>query len=398
MKWIRRFLVVGGLVTVAVAAPSLVPEQPIHVQLQGKTAAEKAQIKTEKIVKLRLTGSFVDPIHDTTITISDISRIDAGIEMLIRAWRPNGEPIGFGDGTIETERVRMISPPILVDDPQGDITRNFEDRQGNQRQRKLREDPVQAVRERLAHVVYIVGKDGSRIVPGSVGHTTTTCNPDPDPESTSVDGFVFRLSDNSTWADMHDGAGTHAIPSALIGEIEIQDGTTDNTYRNIVRNPLLFDCSAIPDTDTVTSATVSLYGSSKTDALSITPTISIYTSTPASNTNLVTGDYNIASWGSTALANTISYASWSTTGYNDFTMTDLTVISKTAVSKLGAREAAYDGANSPATTTNNGAPNSSIIEWIGADETGTSTDPLLTVVSGVAAAGRRPFIPQPILE
>jgi len=92
-------------------------------------------------------------------------------------------------------------------------------------------------------------------------------------------------------------------------------------------------------------------GASKTnklDGLVCTPDIDIYTSTPAINTSLVAGDYQqIGSTSQTGAP--ISYADWSTTGYNDFTLdaVGLGNINKTGISKFGVRNANYDVSGSP---------------------------------------------------
>src|SRR3989304_1790351 len=73
---------------------------------------------------------------------------------------PN-KPIGFGkDGSVETERFRFYNPPIMVDDPAGIIIRESTDMEGKITQRRLREDPAQAIKESLAHTIKVTGQDG----------------------------------------------------------------------------------------------------------------------------------------------------------------------------------------------------------------------------------------------
>ena len=144
--------------------------------------------------------------------------------------------------------------------------------------------------------------------------------PDPNPETTSVDGQVRYSTSATSWSAIRDGAGSAALPSAASGAfIDIYASSVEaSPWVRIDRSIYLFDTSSIPDTDVVSVATLSLFGLDKFDGLSVTPNINIYASTPASNTDLVAGDYTQT--GTTAFSTAISYASYSTTGYNAFAL------------------------------------------------------------------------------
>jgi hypothetical protein len=183
---------------------------------------------------------------------------------------------------------------------------------------------------------------------------TGTFNPDANPESTSVDGTVLRstASAGETWSTLRGGAGTVADDDNTSDWSQaIRSGTTSNQWNILSRSIFLFDTSTLPDSATLNSATLSLYGTAKTDgATAITPDINIYTSTPASNTSLATSDYGQT--GTVPQCDTaITYANWSTSGYNDFVLnsTGLGNISKTDISKFAGKNANYDVANSAPT-------------------------------------------------
>src|SRR3990172_8471083 len=91
--------------------------------------------------------------------------------------------------------------------------------------------------------------------------TTTTFFPDPDAESTSVDGRVYRAVTNESWATIHDNADGTAFddPSAELNAISVISDTT--SYEVIVRSFYLFDTSSIPDGDDISTATLSLWSS-----------------------------------------------------------------------------------------------------------------------------------------
>lgn len=216
-------------------------------------------------------------------------------------------------------------------------------------------------------------------------NTVTTVYPDPDPETTSVDGTAYRLltlGSGEIWATIIAGAGTGAgsvdVANDIVG---FESDNVSSQWIFLRRSFFLFDASSIPDGDTIDSATLSGEGSGKSDALAITPNINIYSSAPATNTNLVAGDFTTL--GSTAFSTAITYANWSTTAYNDFALnaSGLANISKTTVSKFGGRNPSYDVAPStPAWSSNL----TSTVTVKFADTAGTTSDPKLAVTHSSA--------------
>lgn len=220
-------------------------------------------------------------------------------------------------------------------------------------------------------------------------NTTSTFYPDPDPENTSVDGAVYHVvSAGNTWATIRDGAGTNADPGDNVNPfIRIRSHTDSNKWVDIFRSIFLFDASAIGDTDTIDSAILSVYSTGKADGGSWTPNINVYSSAPASNTNLVAGDFG--SLGTTAFSTVITYAGWAD-GYNAFTLnaSGLAAISKTVVSKFGLRNANYDVANSAPTW---GSNQISSISGYYADQADTTSDPKLVVVHSAPVTANSNF-------
>jgi hypothetical protein len=145
----------------------------------------------------------------------------------------------------------------------------------------------------------------------------------------------------------------------------------------------LFDTSALTAAAAISAAVLSLYGDDKGNALGCSPNIDIYTSAPASNTALVAGDFDCLGTVSQT-GSPITYAAWSITGYNAFTFdaTGRGNISKTGISKFGARNANYDVANTaPSWVTNV----DSYVTALNADSAGTANDPKLVVTYTLAA-------------
>ena len=177
----------------------------------------------------------------------------------------------------------------------------------------------------------------------NLGFDTLTVYPDAGSGSTTVDGQVVRVSDNETWTNLRTNTGTSInIDSGQSAIIYIKSGSS-SVWNQLIRFITTFDASALTADATISSTVLSVYGYWKEDSLSTTPDVNIYSATPASNNNLVTGDY--LQIGSTAQCDTaITYAGFDASGYNDFTFnaTGRGNVSKTGISKFGIRNANYD--------------------------------------------------------
>jgi len=201
----------------------------------------------------------------------------------------------------------------------------------------------------------------------------------------SMDGYVGHDVDPNgiSWASLTSASGNWSNTSASDYGILIMADDVSNQWNTLSRIITLFDTSAITDGDTVTNATAYYWGgSTKADSAGWTPNINIYSSTPASDTTLANTDY--AQIGSTALSTAITYANWSTSGYNSFVLNDMSVISKTGKTKLGLRNANYDVANSAPTWSSSGLARLYIYF---SEQTGTNNDPYLSVTTTSGGGG-----------
>jgi hypothetical protein len=361
--------------------PSLDDQESIMPKLEGKTAVERADIKAAAIALRVPPGEYENSAYGIRVEIQSIDKIDRGVQIFVRAWKGDKQ-LGFGkDGSVEIERFRIFNPPILVDDPNGEIVREWtDDVTGELRQRKLHEDPTAAIREDLAHTISIAGKESTAIIEGKRGNTTDTFHPDGHPESTSVDGQVNRAVSNpgETWATLRTSAGNDSRDSSENENTPgLYSANTSNQWVQLKRLVTYFDTSALPDTDSIDSATLSLKGNgSKSSTFNTSATVVL--ADTASNTGLVNTDYNIANWTMTA-QNTpdITIASWSTSAFNDFSLnaTGRSNISVTGVSQFGVVTTA-DRDNSAPTWSSGGA---TTFGTTLADEAGTASDPALVI-------------------
>lgn len=349
---------------------------PIHALLTG-SSKDKARIKSREIAKIPLVGEYVH--NGYRIEIQSMEQMDDGIEVFARAWKGN-DPVGFVDGTVEIERFRIYNPPILVDDPSGEIVREWTDIDGETRQRKLKEDPLRAIRETLAHSIHVTAKGGEKIIKGKVGNTTSTFFSD-------LGGDGITQGTSLTYATA--GTTGTSVFSNVTDNLAGQQYhfTTGNYFR--WRGWLPFDTSSLPDGDTVSAAVLSVFGmaGSTNDTVGVTPSLQVVSSSQASNTALATTDHNLC--GTTVFA-TITWGSYNTSAYNNFTLdaNGIAQISKTGFSKFTMRTNRDISGTAPSTAGNN----LERFQFNSADESGTSSDPKLVITHAAPAAGNRFFL------
>jgi hypothetical protein len=198
---------------------------------------------------------------------------------------------------------------------------------------------------------------------------TLTVYPDPDPETATVDGHCERQATES-WATVRAASAATSVDSGTSGSgaslIFGQVFIVDSNNRRIVRGFTLFDTSALGDTDTINSGTLSLYR----ESVSGTDTCEIIATTPASNTNLVLEDYDQI--GSTTFGTFSSPPSGQYTNVS-LNASGIAAISKTGVTKLGGRQT-WDYTNTAQAPSSEGR-----FTPYSADDTNGSRDPKLVV-------------------
>jgi hypothetical protein len=162
---------------------------------------------------------------------------------------------------------------------------------------------------------------------GTVSATTVYYNP-------SADGRIMRISVNSTWASIHDGAGTDNASTATTQSIQIQSSKDTNKYFWIYRNGFIFDTSAIPDNSTITSAKLCLYRSASSTALGdLGLNVVSYTGT----SSFQNPDYQ--SFGTTIFSTEKLLSTLSTSQYYNWSLNPdgIATINKTGSTALGLR-------------------------------------------------------------
>lgn len=263
-----------------------------------------------------------------------------------------------------TERPGVLRAEIVAGEPQ-----YFEDEQGNWWEADYATTTPEAfdLQTRRSFL--------ERIFASIANADTGTFFPNPNPESTSVDGTVTM--DNGNYAVAHNATNGSGVQDSGT-EIDAGNNFNGSIYR-IIRGFVLVDTSSLGAGATVISATLSLYPAYTPDN-NDSDSLGVYSSNPASNTALSTDDFEQV--GSTLYITSVPFGSISTGAYLGLPLnaTGVAAISTTGVTKFGLRTTRDVGNNTP--TGNNQAG------FYSADQTGTSQDPklVITYTPGASAA------------
>lgn len=206
----------------------------------------------------------------------------------------------------------------------------------------------------------------------------STFYPNPDVETTSVDGYAEGVS-----SGVDAGAAFTACRGLTNGTLIADSGTSismqvlvaagrGNFTCTFQRGFILFDTSSMDDAATIQSATTSLYVIAVTNGSNDgSDYVSVYTSSPASNTGLVTEDYDQV--GTVEQSTTIDLGTLAGSAYNHLVLnsTGRGNISRTSITKFGIRIG-----NDAFGTSMSGQ---NLVTVASAETTGTSQDPKLEV-------------------
>lgn len=210
---------------------------------------------------------------------------------------------------------------------------------------------------------------------------TLTVYPDPNAETTSVDGRTNNEI-NGTYATAHDAASSSGAGDTNL-YLDIWNSHDASSNYNVVRSMMLYDTSSLTASATISSAVCTLTGYSAGFIVETggTDSLTIVTTTPASNTAVTTADFD--QYGTTLQATAVAFSSLSDTGANNITLnaTGLSNISKTSITKFGIRTQ-KDVDNTDA------AGNGDVYAFFkSADTADVTSDPKLVVTYTLPAAG-----------
>lgn len=166
---------------------------------------------------------------------------------------------------------------------------------------------------------------------------TLNVNPDAHPETTTVDGSIYRNIASQTWAQIIVGTANTTADDTTTDNARFptcqKDGDSSFDFYQWFVN--LYDTSSLTAAATISDAKVKFYGQTKTSTGPTFSGLGLVLSNPASNTSLAGSDYPSKTL--TRQATDIARAAWSTGAYNEFTLnaTGLGNIAKTGITKFG---------------------------------------------------------------
>lgn len=160
--------------------------------------------------------------------------------------------------------------------------------------------------------------------------------PDASPENTSVDGRAGRDGVNETFSAIRAGAGNYAADSAATMTLTVNASATSNQYASFLRGFLLFDTSDL-EGQVISAATMGFVLVSAVDTFAEAGSFSMVNTNPASETQIVSADYQNAGTTKQAADLPISGMTADSAAFNYFTLnsTGLDSISQTGVTKFG---------------------------------------------------------------
>ena len=223
-----------------------------------------------------------------------------------------------------------------------------------------------------------------RKLPILCGAATSTTYPDAHPETNTCDGITLAIAFNgATWSTLR---GLSAYWAGATGETMYWGyasvyGQALGPWQSMKRCFFFFDTSSIGADSTISAGTVSLYvyylsgawGGGGTEH-----TWGVFAkSGTSSQTDIGTGD----TLGTTLQAPSLGYASTTDDATHSFVLnsTGRAHISKTGITKFGARGANYDAANVEPSNPSTYPGYSTEIHIRTSERTGTSYDPKLVV-------------------
>ena len=198
--------------------------------------------------------------------------------------------------------------------------------------------------------------------------------------STPCQAWATRAAGSSGAVQEYTADGFGVSPGYIVSAT-----CAPTTFNSIMRLYDYFNATALGANSEVDDAVVSYYGAWKQDNLSSRWNTGVYRINPSNLARPVAADYSAIN--NTLVSDTISYTTWSTSGYNDFTLTPAAFygINKSVNSTFSLRTtmdatSTWNGTFTNVTASDNG------YGIYGAGYSGTSRDPKMVIIYSILPA------------
>ena len=243
---------------------------------------------------------------------------------------------------------------------------------------------IQPDRKTVKATKYILRTDiAAALAQGSPYRADVTFLPDPNPETSSVDGYTGNNNVYGSWSTLMAASATLTLDNSTTLPQTIRDGGAD-VYRDFNRPITLFDTSSIGVDQVVTAATQEMTISSVNAGTSWDGiNLNVYGISPASNTAIVTADHLTMT--RTPLDAGVQWGGLRTTGSGAvasfvFDATGRATVNTTGISKY-AIGWAYEASDTTPAIDMSGTTGPL---WHSAEAAGTANDPALIVTHSAA--------------
>lgn len=256
-----------------------------------------------------------------------------------------------------------LNTPIPVDSDEGFYVRMPEDLTLQKRGIGIKEFEIKDSAGKVATIQADIRKHGqgfklTKYIPSDFFDAETiypvaidavfTINPDGHIETSTFDGYAWRGAVNETWANITANAGSGSIDNINRTRApQILASTTLDRYAFNLRGKQTFDILVV-GLESIAGIKIGEFGRVKTNGLGASPGYNIYEATTVSETAMTPGDYNIATFGTTELIDTVEYDDYDIGVYNisDFNAAGIAsaeaALAGTGIWKLGIVNPEYD--------------------------------------------------------
>ncbi len=259
----------------------------------------------------------------------------------------------YAENTLEWDygickrRLRIIEGSILGSwvfpaKPSGDITIKYN--QAGDFKLRLSRFASDADTEVIHPMDFDILVDLQGGYPVTIGDSITLY---PDTSPGGMNGTAEGTEDTVTWEQNHDNAGVYVDANNANANcanwIRFGCDTSGNCTR-FFRSYTIFPLGDLPAGYSLSAATVSVYGYTKSAGYPRSTAANVFSGIPASPTTIAATDFAKSHFGATWCDSPIAYASWNAAGYNNFALnaTAIAAIQGQAYAEIGWRESYYD--------------------------------------------------------